>query len=274
VVHVFISYAAPDWAIADEVASWLRADGHEPFLAHDLRNGIGAGENWKQRLYDEVDAVIGVVIGVVTSSFLASPWCPAELGIADARGCLLIPLRAEAHVERPLIQDRQYVRLLDDGRGSWRATILSRGWNRSLRSSAGSFRPRGGGSRGAQPAARDEQHRRDTGHRRAVWLWEVVPAQRRGRAAARQRPGMAGGADTGAGTDPVPELARALAATATRLGLSWSASDVRSRLEAGADGLRRVADDPLAAGPDTHQRRCWLRSIRPRSCSFGRLRPP
>lgn len=58
VVHVFISYASPDRAIADEVASWLRAEGHEPFLAHDLRNGIG----------------------VVTSSFVASPWCSAELG--------------------------------------------------------------------------------------------------------------------------------------------------------------------------------------------------
>jgi hypothetical protein len=117
VVHVFISYAAPDRAIADEVASWLRAEGHEPFLAHDLRNGIGAGENWKQRLYDELRDV-DAVIGVVTSSFLASPWCPAELVIADARGCLLIPLRAEARVEHPLIQDRQYVGL--PGRSSAR----------------------------------------------------------------------------------------------------------------------------------------------------------
>jgi type II secretory pathway predicted ATPase ExeA len=57
------------------------------------------------------------------------------------------------------------------------------------------------------------------------------------------------------GTDPLPELARALATTATRLELSWSASDVRRRLEASTDGLRRVADDLLAAGPGTHQRR-------------------
>ncbi len=57
------------------------------------------------------------------------------------------------------------------------------------------------------------------------------------------------------GSDPLPELARALAATATRLGTSESASDVRSRLEAGTDGLRRVADDLLAVGPSTYQRR-------------------
>ena len=50
------------------------------------------------------------------------------------------------------------------------------------------------------------------------------------------------------------ELARALASTATRVGLGWSASDVRGRLDADPDSLRRVADDLLAVGPATHQR--------------------
>jgi type II secretory pathway predicted ATPase ExeA len=56
------------------------------------------------------------------------------------------------------------------------------------------------------------------------------------------------------GSDPLPELARVLAVTADRLELGWSAEDVRGRLEAGPDGLRRVADDLLAASPATHQR--------------------
>jgi WD40 repeat protein len=55
------------------------------------------------------------------------------------------------------------------------------------------------------------------------------------------------------GSDPLPELARVLATTATRVGLRWSASEVRGALESGADGLRRVAEDLLAAGPATHQ---------------------
>ncbi|MGH3792881.1 MAG: toll/interleukin-1 receptor domain-containing protein, partial [Pseudonocardiaceae bacterium] len=38
--HIFISYATPDRPVADEVVSWLRAAGHEPFLDRDLRNGI------------------------------------------------------------------------------------------------------------------------------------------------------------------------------------------------------------------------------------------
>ena len=272
-VHVFISYAAPDRTIADEVAGWLRADGHEPFLAHDLRNGIGAGENWKQRLYNELHEV-DAMIGVVTASFVTSPWCPAELGIADARGCLLIPLRAETCVEHPLIQDRQYVdyqadpqqardrvlqavRLLDDGRGPWRAgdnpfpglepfipefsrvffgrtaearEVLNR--LRAMSSTAGILAivgPSGCGkssllNAGVVPLLDSDP------------AWLAVPT-------------------LVPGTDPLPELARALAATATRLELSWSASDIHSRLEAGADGLRRVADDLLAVGSGTHQRR-------------------
>jgi hypothetical protein len=44
VARIFISYATPDWAIADEVSEWLRAAGHKPFLGNDLRNGISVGE--------------------------------------------------------------------------------------------------------------------------------------------------------------------------------------------------------------------------------------
>jgi TIR domain-containing protein len=107
VARIFISYATPDRPVADEVASWLRAAGHEPFLAHDLRSGINVGEDWKQRLYRELREV-DAVIGVVTSSFLASSWCSAELGIADTMGYRLMPLRAEADVEHPLMQRLLY----------------------------------------------------------------------------------------------------------------------------------------------------------------------
>jgi TIR domain len=136
VAHLFISYATPDRAIAEEVPEWLRAAGHEPFLAHDLRDGIGVGEQWKQRLYHELRQV-DAVIGVVTTSFLASEWCFAEVGIADSRGCRLMPLRAEANVVHPLMRELQYtdyhidpqqardrvlhaLRLLEGVEGPWR----------------------------------------------------------------------------------------------------------------------------------------------------------
>jgi hypothetical protein len=136
VAHIFISYATPDRPVADEVSSWLQAAGHEPFLDDDLRNGISLGEDWEQRLYSELRRA-DAVIAVVTSSFVVSNWCSAEVGIAGALGCRLMPLRAEAGVVHPLMQRLQYadyeadsrqtrdrvlqaVRLLDDGGGSWR----------------------------------------------------------------------------------------------------------------------------------------------------------
>ncbi|MGH3885280.1 MAG: TIR domain-containing protein [Pseudonocardiaceae bacterium] len=271
--RIFISYATPDRAIADEVSGWLRAAGHESFLDHDLRDGISPGEDWKQRLYRELRQV-DAVIGVVTKSFVASEWCFAELGIADARGCRLMPLRAEAGVVHPLMQELQYVdyhagpqqardrvlqavRLLEDGGGAWREgdnpfpglepftaarsqvffgrAAEAREVGNRLRTMGGTggmlaiVGPSGCGKSSLLNAAVAPLLDSDP-------AWLTVPT-------------------LVPGTDPLPELARALAATATGLELGWSASDVRGRLEAGADGLRRVADDLLAARPGTQQRR-------------------
>ncbi|MGH2620977.1 MAG: TIR domain-containing protein, partial [Anaerolineales bacterium] len=267
-VHVFISYATPDRAIADEVSDWLRADGHEPFLAHDLRNGIGAGEKWKQRLYNELFEV-DVVIGVVTSSFVASPWCSAELGIADAQGCLLMPLRAESRVEHPLIQDRQYVdyqanpqqardrvlqavRQRDDGRGSWRAGAnpfpglepFTAARSRVFFGRTAEAREVGNRLRAMGSTSGILAIVGPSGCGKSSLLNAAVMPLLDGDPAWLTVPTLV------PGTDPLPELARALATTATRLTLGWSAGDVRARLEAGADGLRRVADDLLAAGSD------------------------
>ncbi len=100
--RIFISYATPDRPVADEVSSWLRVAGHEPFLDDDRRDGISVGEDWEQRLYRELRRA-DAVVAVVTSSFVASKWCFAELGIAGALGCRLMPLRAEAGVAHPLM---------------------------------------------------------------------------------------------------------------------------------------------------------------------------
>ncbi|MGH3687572.1 MAG: TIR domain-containing protein [Pseudonocardiaceae bacterium] len=271
--HVFISYATPDRLIADEVSSWLRAAGHEPFLAHDLRDGIGVGEEWKQRLYRELREV-DAVIGVVTSSFVASNWCSAEVAIADSRGCRLMPLRAEADVVHPLMQNLQYVdyqvdpqlardrvlqavRLLADGGGTWRegdnpfpglepfTAALSRVFfGRAAEAREVSNRLRAMGSTGGMLAIVGP-----SGCGKSSLLNAAVAPLLDGDPAWLVVPSLV------PGRDPVPELARALAIAGTRLGLDWSASDVRGRLDVGTDGLRRGADDLLAASPVTRQRR-------------------
>ncbi|MGH3802503.1 MAG: TIR domain-containing protein, partial [Pseudonocardiaceae bacterium] len=273
VAHVFISYATPDRAIADEVARWLRAAGHEPFLDHDLRDGISVGEDWEQRLYDELRRV-DAVIGVVTSSFLASTWCSAELATARALGCRLMPLYAEADVVHPLMQRLQSVDYLADPRQA-RDRVLQA--VRLLEDGAGLWREGENPFPGLEPftAARSRvffgrvAEAREVGNRlRAMGstggMLALVGPSGCGKSSLLNAavvplldsdPSWLTVPSLVPGTDPLPELARALAATANRLELSWSASDVRSRLETGTDGLRRVADDLLAAGPGTHQRR-------------------
>ncbi len=273
VAHIFISYATPDRAIADEVSNWLRAAGHELFLDHDLRDGISPGEDWKQRLYRELRQV-DAVIGVVTKSFVASKWCFAELGIADARGCRLIPLRAEAGVVHPLMQELQYVdyhadpqqartralqtvRLLDDGGGTWRegdnpfpglvpfTAVLSQVFfGRAAEAREVGNRLRAMGGTGGMLAIVGP-----SGCGKSSLLNAAVAPLLGSDPAWLMVPTLV------PGTDPLPELARTLAATAHRLELGWSANDVRGRLDAGTDGLRRVADDLLAARPGTQQRR-------------------
>jgi hypothetical protein len=95
VARIFISYATPDRPIVDEVSSWLRTAGHEPFLDGDLRDGISVGEDWKQRLYRELRGA-DALIGVVTSSSwhrtgARLSWGSPMHGVAGLYRCKLRP---------------------------------------------------------------------------------------------------------------------------------------------------------------------------------------
>jgi WD40 repeat protein len=276
VAHIFISYATVDRAIADEVAGWLQAAGHEPFFDHDLMHGIGVGEDWKQRLYRELRQV-DAVIGVVTSSFVASSWCSAELGIADAVGCRLMPLRAETGVVHPLMQRLQYVdyqadprqarerllqavRLLDDESGSWREGDNPFPGLEPFTAALGQvFFARASETRDISNRLRSMGHTSPilvilgpSGAGKSSLLNAgVIPLLERDPAWLVVRALVPG-------TDPIAELTRVLAATAHRVGLAWSASEIRDRLECSTDGLRRIADDLLAAGPGAHRRRLLI----------------
>jgi WD40 repeat protein len=272
VAQVFISYATSDRRIANEVSSWLRAAGHEPFVDHDIRSGIAVGEAWRERLYRELREV-DAVIGVVTSSSVASTWCSAELGIADALGCRLLPLRAEAGVVHPLLEglqqadyeadpqearDRilQTLRLLEYGDRTWKegdnpfpglepfTAALSRvffGRGTEVRDVGNRLRSMSGLG-GLLAIVGPSGCGKSSLLRAAVVpllegdpTWLTVPP-------------------VVPGTDPFTELARVLAVVSQQLGLNWLASDVRGRLEADSDGLQRVANDLLAASAAAHRR--------------------
>jgi hypothetical protein len=54
------------------------------------------------------------VVCMVTSAYLASPWCAAEVGVARSQGSRLLPLLAERGVEYPLLEWSQYADLASD----------------------------------------------------------------------------------------------------------------------------------------------------------------
>src|SRR3954453_13457290 len=110
---VFVSHASKDAALASEVRRWLIDDGHKAFLDQDLSDGLVVGEEWERRLRERLRWADAVVC-VLTSAYLASVWCTAELTIAQSRGSRLLPLRAEPGVRHPLLNSVQYVDMTSD----------------------------------------------------------------------------------------------------------------------------------------------------------------
>src|SRR4051812_28551374 len=115
--RVFVSHASKDADLAAEVHRWLVDGGQEAFLDQDLSNGILAGEEWQRRLHERLRWADAMVC-VLTSAYIESPWCSAELGIAQSRGSRLLPLRAEAGVRHPLLNSVQYVDMTTDAAGA------------------------------------------------------------------------------------------------------------------------------------------------------------
>lgn len=92
---VFISHSSQDNKVAADIRAHLRDLGFEQvFLDFDSQDGIKAGENWEQRLYQELSRCHAVIL-MITRNWLASHWCHAELTIARALGKLVLPVICE-----------------------------------------------------------------------------------------------------------------------------------------------------------------------------------
>src|SRR4051812_39384215 len=108
--RVFISHAGEDGAVAAGVRGWLVEDGHEVFLDRDPRDGIRVGQEWTQLLHERLRWA-DAVICIVTAAYLESMWCGVEIGVAQSRGCLLLPIAAQSGTIHPLLASIQHVRL-------------------------------------------------------------------------------------------------------------------------------------------------------------------
>jgi hypothetical protein len=270
---VFISHAGQDVALACEVHRWLVTDGHEVFLDRDLREGIAIGEEWQPRLHERLRWADAMVC-LLTSAYVSSTWCSAELGIAQNRGSRLLPIRAEPRVSHPLLGPVQTtLDMTGNGVGvrAQLAAALARvdaaggsGWpdDRSpfpgLRPFDTDLRRVFFGRAGEvdqlaallrSPAERAEE---------AVLL--VVGPSGCGKSSLVRagllpvmavEPGWSTLPAILPGTQPVAALTRELAASARQLGVGWSMSDIRGRLDDG--GFADLADELLLAGTGPRQ---------------------
>jgi WD40 repeat protein len=275
--RVFVSHASSDGELAHEVYQWLRQDGHEVFLDQDLHDGIAVGEEWEQRLYERLRWADAVVC-VLTSAYLASPWCTAEVGIARSQGSRLLPLLAEPDVVHPLLTSTQYTQLARDPVAA-RAAL---GTALRLIDAAG-----GWGwpdDRSPFPGLRPfdvDQHRVFFGRAAEIEALAGLlrsPAERAGggvllvvgpsgcgksslvRAGLfpvmTDEPGWWTLPPFTPAADPVAALHRELAAGARQVGLGWTLAQVRDRLH--DHGLSELANELLLAAPGEGRRRHLL----------------
>src|SRR4051794_11891237 len=106
--RIFVSHSGKNAALAGEVHRWLVNDGHEAFLDQDLYDGIRVGDEWEKRLHERLRWADAMVC-VLTSAYLTSMWCTAEVAIAHYRGSRVLPIQAEPDVSHPLVKSLQHV---------------------------------------------------------------------------------------------------------------------------------------------------------------------
>jgi hypothetical protein len=118
---IFISHSSRDQQVADDIKSALARMGFERvFLDFDKDSGIGAGEAWEKRLYEEVSRCHAIIL-VLTPNWLASTWCRVELAQARALGKVILPVICSPLGDRYVLPEIQAVDLVD-----WNAGGLER----------------------------------------------------------------------------------------------------------------------------------------------------
>jgi hypothetical protein len=117
---IFISHSSVDRAVSDEVKAALARLGFERvFLDFDKTTGIGVGENWEKRLYEELSRCHAVLL-LLTPAWLASKWCFVELAQARALGKVILPVLCAplgGQVALPEVQAADLVDWNADGLG-------------------------------------------------------------------------------------------------------------------------------------------------------------
>ncbi len=276
--RVFVSHSSKDSGLATEVHGWLVAHGHDVFLDRDLADGIAVGEDWQQRLHEQLRWADAMVC-LVTSAYVSSVWCAAEVGIAQSRGSRVLPLLIEPGVAHPLLRSVQHVSI-ETGAGAARTKLAEA--LRRIDAAGGSGWPDGRSPfPGLQPFTLDQRRAffgrtvevnalaellRSPAHSADAAMLLVVGPSGCGKSSLvragllpmmAEEPEWLTSGPLLPGGDPVAGLSRELAAVARTLGLDWRVAEVSRRLQLDG-GLVELADELMLAAPFLRPRRLLL----------------
>lgn len=250
VARVFISHATQDVAIARQIRDWLDGD-HETFLEVHPEDGIRVGEAWRERLHHELRKADAVVC-VVSEASIASSWCTAEVAIADALGCLLLPVQVDGVIHRLI----PHLNHIPHATAREHLDKALRQFDAGGRKLAKDQEPFPGldaftTSLSAVFFGRDQETRALARKvRRGPGILTVVGPSGCGKSSLVRAGLLAQLADDPRwlvmppwlpGSDPLDAISRSVRKTAERVGLTWSRQESRDRLL--RDGLRGVAEE-------------------------------
>src|ERR1700733_6556967 len=106
---IFISYSNLDRGVSEDIKTSLGRLGFEQiFLDFDKTTGLGAGEHWERKLYEEINRSHAVVL-VLTPNWMKSKWCFVEFAQARALGKVILPVICEPKGDERVLPEIQAV---------------------------------------------------------------------------------------------------------------------------------------------------------------------
>jgi hypothetical protein len=106
--YAFISYQTDDKKVARHIKEILLEVGIKSFLAHE---DITVSEEWRLKILEEIGKA-DIFICLLSRSYLKSPWCIQETGIAAFRDKMtVIPLSLDGTVPQGFIANIQSVKV-------------------------------------------------------------------------------------------------------------------------------------------------------------------
>jgi WD40 repeat protein len=108
---IFISHSSEDEAVANQVRQWLVDHGYDSiFLDVDPEQGIPAGMDWEQELYQQLRSCQAVIV-LCSEASMRSMWCFAEITQARSLGKHILPIQIGDCQIHSFLKGRQMIDL-------------------------------------------------------------------------------------------------------------------------------------------------------------------